>query len=156
MTTKANRIAKKAVKAPVEPPKPGMEAFTTRAKANEGHTLPLYTVDGTLTAHWLRVRGIDSDLFRQEQTRQTRKLAEIVALPEEQRAPAIAEATLEMRAALVAAWSFDEDFNHDKVKEFLREAPQIADKIDEFASRRALFFKTPLGGLMPTPNASLT
>jgi len=145
----------KKANAPAELPKPGMGAFATREKANEGHTLPLYTATGELTAHWLRVRGIDSDTFRAEKNKQTRRLSEIVELPEEERFAAVVDATLEMRAALVAGWSFDEPFNPEKVKEFLREAPQIADKIDEFASRRAFFFKMPPSDLTPMPNSSL-
>lgn len=131
-------------------PAPGMEEFMTRTKANEGHKIPLYAADGRLTAHWVRVRGVDSDAFRKAQNRQTRRTAEIAALPQEDREEAIFDATLEMQAALVAEWSFDMACTHDNIKAFLREAPQIAAEIDKFASRRTFFFKTPLGSLMPS------
>lgn len=131
-------------------PAPPMEEFMTRAKANEGHKIPLYTADGRLSAHWLRVRGVDSDTFRKAQSRQTRRVAELASLEGEAREEAIAEATLEMQAALVAEWSFDMPCTLDNVKNFLREAPQIAAEVDKFASRRTFFFKTPLGSLMPT------
>ena len=140
--------------APAELPKPGIEAFQTRAKANEGQKIPLYTADGILTAHWLKVRGVDSDTFRRAQHIQTRRIAEIAAMPEDERETAIVEASLEMLTALVAEWSFDEPFTHEKVKEFLREAPQIAMEIDKFASRRAFFFKTHSQNLLPTPSPS--
>jgi hypothetical protein len=140
---------KKAKPAP-ELPTPGMDAFHTRTKANEGHKIPLYSADGQLTAHWLRVRGVDSDAFRKAQTRQTRRVAEIAALTPEAREDAIMDATLEMQAALVAEWSFDMECTHDNVKTFLRDAPQIAAEVDKFASRRTFFFKTPLNALMPS------
>jgi hypothetical protein len=127
-----------------------MDEFMTRAKANEGHKIPLYAPDGRLTAHWLRVRGVDSDTFRKAQSRQTRRTAEIAALPEADREEAIIDATLEMQAALVAEWSFDQPCTHENIKAFLREAPQIASEVDKFASRRTFFFKTPLGSLMPS------
>lgn len=135
-------------------PAPGMDAFMTRSKANEGHKLPLYTADGTLSAHWLQVRGVDSDTFRKAQTRQHRRIAELAAMEAEEREEAIIEATLDMQAALVAGWSFDMECTPDNVKAFLREAPQIAAEVDKFASRRSFFFKVPSTGLMPTPPPS--
>jgi hypothetical protein len=146
---------KKATKAPTLP-LPGMDEFHTRAKANEGHKIPLYAADGRLTAHWLRVRGVDSDAFRKAQTRQTRRTSEIAALDPEAREDAIIDATLEMQASLVAEWSFDMECTHDNVKAFLRDAPQIAAEVDKFASRRTFFFKTPLNALMPSQPPSST
>jgi hypothetical protein len=137
-------------KKPEALPTPAMEDFMTRSKANEGHQIPLYTADGRLSAHWLRVRGVDSDAFRKSQTKQTRRTSEIALLPEEEREEAILDATLEMQAALVAAWSFDMPCTLDNVKAFLREAPQIAAEVDKFASRRAFFFKKPLQSLIPS------
>jgi len=131
-------------------PAPGMEDFMTREKANAGHKIPLYAADGRLTAHWLRVRGVDSDAFQRARTRQTRRVAEIAGLDDVDREEAIADATVEMQAALVAEWSFEMPCTPANVKKFLREAPQIAAEVDKFASRRTLFFKTPLDGLMPS------
>lgn len=131
-------------------PTPGMDEFHTRTKANEGHKIPLYAADGRLTAHWLRIRGVDSDAFRKAQARQTRRVAEIAALDAEAREDAIMDATLEMQASLVIEWSFEMECTHANVKNFLREAPQIAAEVDKFASRRTFFFKTPLNALMPS------
>jgi hypothetical protein len=154
MTQKAHtpRTGGKRIKAkpPEALPAPGMDEFHTRTKANEGHKIPLYTADGRLSAHWLRVRGVDSDVFRKAQTRQTRRVAELAALPDAERDEAIAEATLDMQTALVAEWSFDKPCTPENVKEFLREAPQIAAEVDKFASRRSFFFKMPSGSLMPS------
>jgi hypothetical protein len=131
-----------------------MEAFLTRERANEGHRIPLYAPDGRLTAHWLQVRGIDSDLFRRAKARQERRTGEIALLDEDERDEAILDATLEMLTALVADWSFPQECSPANVKAFLREAPQIAAEVDKFASRRSFFFRTPLDGLMPTPQKS--
>lgn len=137
-------------KKPEALPAPAMSDFHTRAKANEGHKIPLYAADGRATSHWLRVRGIDSDTFRKAQTKQTRRVAEFAALPDAERDEAVAEATLEMQASLVAEWSFDMPCTLKNVMDFLREAPQIAAEVDKFASRRSFFFKMPSGSLMPT------
>lgn len=149
-TRRTNKTAPKVAELPAPP----MEDFMTRERANAGHQIPLYAADGRLTAHWLQVRGVDSDEFIRARTKQTRRTAEIVALPEEERDAAIVDATLEMHAALVAAWSFDKPCTLANVKAFLREAPQIATEVDKLASRRTFFFKTPSGGLMPSPPPS--
>lgn len=135
-------------------PAPGMEDFMTRSKANEGHKLPLYTADGRLSAHWIRVRGVDSDAFIRARARQSRKIGEIASLPEEKQEEAIRESTLEMLASLVAEWSFDMPCTPEAIRNFLREAPQIAVEIDKFASRRATFFKMGSGDLTDTPPPS--
>ena len=41
-----------------------MDAFFTRGKANEGVQLPLYLPDGSKSEHWVRILGVDSDIFR--------------------------------------------------------------------------------------------
>ncbi len=140
------RTNKKAKPQPV----PAMEDFMTRAKANEGHKIPLHTPDGKLSPHWIRVRGVDSDSFIKARSRQSRRIGEIAAMPEDEQEEAILEATAEMLASLVAEWSFDMPCTKENVINFLREAPQIAAEIDKFASSRTFFFKTPSNGLMPT------
>jgi len=150
---KPRRVAKKPI-AEQALPMPGMEEFKTRERANTGHKIPLFTAGGVLTAHWVRVRGIDSDAFQRARTKQTRRIAEIVELKEGEREEAVADATLEMLASLVAEWSFPEPCEHDASKYFLRDGPQIATAIDKLSSRRAFFFQTPADSLMPTqPNS---
>lgn len=142
--------AKKKPKPAPGLPAPGMEEFMTRSRANEGHKIPLYTAAGQLTAHWVRVRGVDSDAFRMAVTKQHRRTAEIAQLPDEEREEAIEDAKREMVSSLVIAWSFDKECTLANVKAFLREAPQIAAEIDKFANRRTLFFKMPSDSLTPT------
>lgn len=118
-----------------------MKEFYTRQTANEGVNLPLYHPDGTLSEHYLIVRGIDSDHFRQAESAAKRKAVDIAQIESEQkRAEAVRETELECIAALIANWSFPEDCTKINVVNFLREAPQIADMVNRFAARRAEFF----------------
>lgn len=118
-----------------------MKEFYTRQTANEGVQLPLYYPDGTLSEHWLKVRGVDSDHFRRAEAKAKRKAVEMAQIEDEQkRAEAVRETELECIAALVAGWSFPEQATTDNVVNFLREAPQIADMVNRFAARRAEFF----------------
>lgn len=109
-----------------------MEEFYTRTKANEGVKLPLSTPDGKETDHWLMIRGVDSDAFREAEADAKRSLIQKKADPK--------EAMLSAVSALVSDWSFDKPCTQDAVKDFLREAPQIADSVDKVAGDRKLFF----------------
>jgi hypothetical protein len=118
-----------------------MKEFYTRQTANEGVQLPLYHPDGTLSEHWIKVRGVDSDQFRQAEAKAKRKAVEMAQIKDDQeRAEAVRETELECIATLVAGWSFPEPCDHNTVVNFLREAPQIADMVNRFAARRAEFF----------------
>ena len=119
-----------------------MKEFYTRQTANEGVELPLYHPDGTISKHWIRVRGVDSDHFRQAEAKAKRSAVELAQIKNEQeRAKAVRRTELECIAALVAGWSFEEmEATHENVVTFLTEAPQIADMINRFAARRAEFF----------------
>lgn len=116
-----------------------MKEFHTRERANEGLRLPLYRPDGTKSRHWLQVRGTDSDAFRLAETRAKRRVPDIAANPET-RDEAMRELELGCIAALIADWSFDEKLTDDAAIKFLREAPQIADQVNEVAAQRARFF----------------
>lgn len=119
----------------------GMEAFFTRERANEGIEVPLYTPDGAKTEHWLRIRGVDSDIFREAEANSKRSAFHVASIEDEaERTKAIQEAKLDLIAALVISWSFDEECTTDNVKTFFRQAPQIADAVDQVASKRSLFF----------------
>lgn len=149
-----------------ELPAPAMAAFATRETANAGHKIPLFTSEGVLTAHWLLVRGIDSEAFTIARNKQNRRIAELVQMKDDERELAILESTLEMQASLVAGWSFSDpelmgkgqamECTHENVKAFLRTAPQIAEKVDEFASKRSFFFSERARNLLPLQPSSLT
>lgn len=119
-----------------------MKEFYTREKANEGIELPLFLPDGTLSEHWLIVRGVDSDKFRQAESTAKRKAIEFAQIEGmQERADAVRTAELECIAALIADWSFPQECTADNVVTFLREAPQIADEVNRFAARRIAYFR---------------
>lgn len=133
----------------------GMEAFYTRERANEGIKIPLYLPDGTKTEHWLRIRGIDSDHFRLAEAESKRDAMRVAMIEDPlERAKAIADAKLSLIAELVISWSFEKECTHENVKEFFRQAPQIADAVDQVASKRALFFAKRSSSSLSTPKPS--
>lgn len=132
-----------------------MEAFFTREKANEGIEVPLYLPDGTKTEHWLRIRGVDSDHFRLAEAESKRDAMRVAMIEDPlERAKAIADAKLNLIAALVISWSFEKECTLENVKEFFRQAPQIADAVDQVASKRALFFAKRSSSSLSTPKPS--
>lgn len=142
---------------PTNPTASTMEAFFTRQRANEGIEVPLFLPDGTPTEHSLRVRGVDSDNFRQADAAARRGLlASAVDGDGAKLASAAVEARLDTLAALVVSWTFEKECTPANVKEFLREAPQIAEQIDRLAAKRSLFFKlgSPNSAPSPAPSSS--
>jgi hypothetical protein len=119
-----------------------MEEFYTRNKANEGVILPLTFPNGEASDHWLRVRGVDSDQFRQAESDSNRKAVELALIEDkEERDKEVRTVELFCIASLVADWSFDKECIDENVVDFLREAPQISDAVNRFAARRSEFFR---------------
>jgi predicted restriction endonuclease len=119
----------------------GMESFYTREKANSGVEVPLYRPDGSKSEHHFLVRGVDSDVFRTAEAEARRKTMEIAMISDSlEKAKAIQTAKLTLIAHLVISWSFDQECTIENIVNFFREAPQIADAVDQVASKRALFF----------------
>lgn len=132
-----------------------MESFFTRERANEGVQVPLYLPSGKKSDHWVRIRGVDSDLFRQAEANSKRAAIKIAAIEdEEERARAIADTKLELIASLVIGWSFEKECSLENIKEFLHQAPQIADAVDQVAGKRALFFGGRSSSSPATPKPS--
>lgn len=119
----------------------GMESFYTREKANSGVEVPLYRPDGTKSEHHFLIRGVDSDAFRAAEAEARRKGMEIAMISDSlEKAQAIQLAKLTLIAHLVISWTFDQECTIENVVNFFREAPQIADAVDQVASKRSLFF----------------
>lgn len=119
----------------------GMEAFFTREKANEGIELPLYLPSGGKSEHSLRIRGVDSDIFRLAEAEAKRDAVRILQLEDKtSQAAMIDEAQMKLLAVLVISWSFPQECAIDNVVAFFRQAPQIADAVNQIAGKRALFF----------------
>lgn len=163
---KTTANTRKKAKPEAKPAPVGMDAFKTRSRANEGQRVELHTPEGTLSPHFLIVRGIDSDEFQKAKAKQARVIAELVAMPEGEREERALDATCDLLAVLVKDWSFSDpdlmpagelyECNLANVSQFLREAPQIREKVDEMVSRRTVFFRMQSAGLKNTPADSLT
>lgn len=139
----------------METTKPSMEQFFTRQQANEGIELPLSLPDGTVTQHSIRIRGVDSDIFKRADAASRRKMLELsVDLDKEKVQVELQREKLKLIASLVISWTFDREFTPANVLEFLEEAPQIADQVDRLASRRSLFFSKGSPPSTPTQVAS--
>ena len=139
-----------------EEQKQSKAAFFTRKAANAGVKLPLYTPAGEKTEHWVRILGVDSDIFRATDSEVRRTLMKAAALEGDKALTqkTIDDARLDCLAVLVADWSFPEPCTPESVREFLIEAPQIADAIDKAATKRALFTSGELSASPPTLSTS--
>lgn len=132
-----------------------MTAFHTRGRANEGLKMPLVTPDGKQSEHWLRICGIDSDAFRATDARIKRQMLESIEQYKGADLDAVhQDLKRELIASLVTEWSFDAPCTPQAVAEFFREAPQIMDAVDRFASRRSLFFASAPGSSAPTQSTN--
>ncbi|ATS92234.1 hypothetical protein JTY56_gp28 [Xanthomonas phage Bosa] len=133
----------------------GMNEFFTRGKANEGIQVPLWRPDGTKSEHWVRILGIDSDIFRQADAESRREAIKIAQLDSQaEKVEAIARTKRRLIASLVTAWSFPGECTTDAVEQFFIEAPQIMDAIDTAASKRSLFFAIGSSNSQPSPSTS--
>lgn len=118
-----------------------MSSFFTREKANTGMEFPLWLPDGTKSEEFLRIRGMDSDEFREAEQESQRGMALAATLKDPKELSRVYnECKLKMIASLVISWSFPQECNLENKMEFLREAPQIADSINKVGSDRKLFF----------------
>lgn len=121
----------------------GAELFHTRARANEGKRLALFAPDGSKTDHWLQVRHVWSDDFQTANEVALGEVRDAVLAAEGDTAKIAAikrDAQYRLWAALVSAWSFDEECTPAAVEAFLREAPQIGSVLDKFAADSRRFF----------------
>jgi hypothetical protein len=130
-----------------------MREFFTRSAANEGIQVPLWLPDGSASAHWIRIRGVDSDAFRAAEARWNRELSRIAALGADEQAAEMERARLDLLTALVVGWSFEQEASEENIREFLIEAPQIADAINKTAGQRALFLSSSSANSSNTPPA---
>jgi len=124
-----------------------IDAFKTRAKANDGVKVPLSTPDGSPTEHWLQIRSIWSDEYqaaRSELIRQAiddgRKVSEANGEAATLRKTLDRKRRAVAAASLIAGWSFDLEFTEEAVSDFLLEAPQILAHVERIAEDGARFF----------------
>ena len=125
-----------------------MEEFFTRDSANDGVEVPLYTPDGKKTDHLLTILGVDSDKHHEAELKQKRLIMALQGqfknLPPEELEVMLSAAQrkseLEIYAALIQDWTFEQECNHANKIKFLTNAPQMGHMIDKVASDRSLFF----------------
>lgn len=118
-----------------------LEQFFTRELAEEGVDLSLYLPTGADSGKSIKLRGMDSDVFRTAELKAKRKAIEISQIKDdEERETSIQKSKTELIASLVISWTLDVEFTFENVVKLLTEAPQIEDTIDKFVSNRALFF----------------
>lgn len=119
-----------------------LKDFYTREFANDGAKMFLQNPDGTISKEkFFIVHGVDSDVYREAKSEAYRKAIEIGQISDlKVRAEALKNSTLEMFAALVKSWNFEEPMTKEALMEFFVESPNNADRIDRFASERSNFF----------------
>lgn len=113
--------------------------FHTRKAANQGIKVSLVLPTGEETEDYLIVAGRDSDKFREKETEILKRLAQWFNEGKELKSDK--EDRLELLSSLVLEWSFEEKLSEDSVIDFLREAPQITDQIEDLSNKRELFVK---------------
>ena len=125
-----------------------IDRYKTRERANEGVRIPLLDpTTGKLGEDWIEVVSSLSDTFREARDSALQDAGETAALGDDaQRKAAMADVKARMHAALVTAWSFDEPCTPEAVREFLREAPQVADAVVASADDHRRFFASGLTG----------
>jgi hypothetical protein len=118
-----------------------MKKFFTREKASEGIQVDLFEPGAEEpSGQWLRVRGVDSDEFRQAEVETKRRQRESIASGKQPLDTHLEEMRI-LIASLVAGWSFPEECTQEAVVEFFRQAPQIQEVVNQLAAKRSLFFK---------------
>lgn len=87
------------------------------------------------------VRGTDSDAFRKAKFEGARAIRDLPAnVNDWERAAARDDVVMNSLVSLIADWSFEEPCTPEAVREFLINAPQIADAVDSAAADRSRFF----------------
>lgn len=133
-----------------------IEQFYTREKANSGIKMPLYLPTGGKSEHWLMLRGVDSDAFRDAKTEGEREAAEIAAIKDaKERGEAMRASQRRLVSSLVSGWSFDQECTRESVENLFLNAPQIMDAVDKVVSNRAIFFAIGSASLNATPSNNL-
>lgn len=131
------------------------EDFYTKPNADKGVKMQLMLADGSQSEHWLRVRGTDSDAFRKAKFEGARTMRDLpTSVSDWDRAAARDEVVMNSLVSLVADWSFEEPCTPEAVREFLTNAPHIADAVDSAAADRSRFFEIGSEPLNDTPKPS--
>lgn len=122
-----------------------IEDFFTLDKENEGSKFYLYDPQDKQTKEWILVYGAHSDEFRKaeyEYQKATLGLTESTTLNEEDRRVAIENEHTKMISSLIKGWSFDVECTTQSKFKLLKNAPRTAERINIFAKKGSLFFRS--------------
>jgi hypothetical protein len=116
--------------------------FYTRDAANEGKKVELTYPDGRPSGFHLVVRSQWSDEFQVAKAKALQYVASLVGRQEVDIKQIAKEQELHCAVALIAGWNFPEEFTPENVLEFLRNAPQVRDRVSKLAGSDRSFFKS--------------
>ncbi|WP_312450063.1 hypothetical protein [Stutzerimonas nitrititolerans] len=116
--------------------------FFTVPAASEGRKLFLALPDGSETDQYLTVLGIDSPAAQQALKHASQIIRDAAETGDSKaQSTDIGErADLMFRASLVIGWSFEAKCSPDAVAELLRNNPQLAIAVEQFAADRRRFY----------------
>lgn len=102
-----------------------MTDFFIKDKANQGKKVPLHDIDGSETDQYIVICSVHSDAYAQAKEAYLKKIADYHANNGEKPNP------LEVLAAIIKDWSFDEELTPDNALTFLEQAPHITAEVDK-------------------------
>jgi len=133
-----------------------IEKFYTTGEANSGKIIPLFSPTGGATEHWVRARGVDSDIYVRACYEVQHKMIAFRAeldeqlLTKEERTKKLIEKEIELErwkaAHIVMEWSFDIAVEIEEITKHFKKAPQLQESLNTVVMRRALFFGAGLSG----------
>lgn len=125
----------------------GFESLFTRDLANDGVKVELSLPSGKDSGFWLLVAGIDSDVFRKGKTKLMRFAMSLAGKNDEESEDLYQLEIIKRTAACIIDWNLVDDdgtawpVTDSNRFQLLRQAPQIADKIDDIITSRSLYVK---------------
>lgn len=112
------------------------ERFFTLSQANTGKILKLKELDGSDSPDWMRVAGVDSDLYEDRATAEREHLMS-------DDVKVLKGCTMRLYASLVLEWSFDLPCTFENVLEVFKQAPNLRRQVIRFVDDRKDFFNAP-------------
>ncbi len=116
---------------------PQSDYYLDKEKKKSGVRMPLFAPDGSLSQDFIMVKWAWCDEIRAVQNDLKREMRQKFANDEKADPDA---AILDGIVAMVAGWSFKEKATPTRVRAFLNERPDIAERIDILSANTKLFF----------------
>jgi len=125
-----------------------MERYNTRARAEVPKREYLMDpVTFEVTQDYLEIISSLSDTFAEARDEALSVMSEgMSGLSKEERKKLSRECQLDMQAALVTGWSFDEEPTRENIREFLRNSRSALNMVLRVADDRKAFFSNPSTG----------